>query len=148
MCGRIVAGTEVFEGSFLEDMEKFVPKKLTRRMIFSKNGSVFDILGKFVPITIGLTLDLREAVKQTQSWDDPVPEELRSKWVQNLWRLEKLKGIKFQRARMPENALSSEMDLIVAVDAAKQVKVVGAWGRFRLKDGGFSCQHIIGRALC
>ena len=48
---------------------------------------------------------------------------------------------------MPEHALSSEMDLIVAVDAAKQVKVVGAWGRFRLKDGGFSSQHIIGRAL-
>ena len=145
--GRLVVGTEVFDGCMLEEMEKFVPRKLTRRMIFSKNGAVFDILGKFVPITIGLTLDLREAVKQTEAWDDAVPDELRGKWVQNFLRLEKLKGIKFQRARMPESAVSIKMDLIVAVDAAKEVKVVGAWGRFKLKDGGFSCQHIIGRAL-
>ena len=145
--GRLVVGTEVFDGCMLEEMEKFVPRKLTRRMIFSKNGAVFDILGKFVPITVGLTLDLREAVKQTEAWDDAVPDELRGKWVQNFLRLEKLKVIKFQRARMPESAVSIKMDLIVAVDAAKEVKVVGAWGRFKLKDGGFSCQHIIGRAL-
>ena len=145
--GRLTIGTEVFDGHFKEDLEKFVPKELTRRMIFSKNGSVFDILGKFIPITIGFSLDLREAVKKTNAWDDSVPDEVRGKWVQNFWRLEKLKGIKFQRARMPENAVSTEMDLIVAVDAAKNVKIVGAWGRFRLKEGGFSCQHIIGRAL-
>ena len=137
VCGRLVVGTEVFDGCMLEEMEKFVPRKLTRRMIFSKNGAVFDILGKFVPITVGLTLDLREAVKQTEAWDDAVPDELRGKWVQNFLRLEKLKGIKFQRARMPESAVSIKMDLIVAVDAAKEVKVVGAWGRFKLKDGDF-----------
>ena len=128
-------------------MEKFVPKKLSRRMIFSKNAAVFDLQGKFTPIMVGLKKDLREAVKQTLGWDDAVPDELRSKWVKNFWRLETLKGIKFERARMPESAVSTEMNLIVAVDAAQEVKVVGAWGRFRLKSGEFSCQQIIGRAL-
>ena len=145
--GRLVVGTEVFEGSLVEDMEKFVPKKLTRRQIFSKKASVFDILGKFIPITVGMQLDLREAVKLTTGWDDSVPENLRSKWVQNFWRLETLKGIKFNRARMPEGAASAEMDLIVAVDAAEHVKIVGVWGRFRLNSGEFSCQQIIGRSL-
>ena len=74
--GRLVVGTQVFEGSCVEDMENFVPKKLTRRMIVSKNASIFDILGKLVPIMTGLKVDLREAVKQTIGWDDCVPENL------------------------------------------------------------------------
>ena len=48
---------------------------------------------------------------------------------------------------MPKTAVSTEMNLIVAVDAAQDVKVVGAWGRFRLKNGEFSCQLVIGRSL-
>ena len=144
--GRLVVGTEVFDGKFT-DLEKFVPKRLTRRMVVSKVASVFDLYGKFTPTMTGLKVDLREAVKQTTGWDDPVPEELRSKWIKNFWKLEKLRGIKFERQRMPSNAVSTDMDLIVAVDAATQVKVVGAWGRFRLDSGDFSCQQIIGRSL-
>ena len=79
--GRLVIGTEVFNGSMLEDMDKFVPKELTRRMIFSKNSSIFDLQGKLIPITIGLKMNLREACQQTSGWDDPVSLDLRSKWV-------------------------------------------------------------------
>ena len=50
-------------------------------------------------------------------------------------------------ARMPENAVSAKMDLIVAADASEDVKIVAAWGRFRLDNGKFSCQLIIGRSL-
>ena len=145
--GRLVIGTEVFDGSLVEDMESFVPKKLTRRMIFSKKNAVFDLLGKFTPVMVGLSKDLREAVKETNTWDDGVSDNLRSKWVQNFWRLECLRGIKFQRARMPSNAVSAEMDLIIAADASEQVKIVAAWGRFRLDNGEFSCQLVIGRSL-
>ena len=52
--GRLEAGTKVFEGDSLDAMEKYVPKDLTRRMIFSKNGAIFDMYGKFAPITSGL----------------------------------------------------------------------------------------------
>ena len=145
--GRLVIGTEVFSGSSVEDMERFVPKKLTRRMIFSKLAAVFDIPGKFTPVEVGMKRDLRSSAKLTSSWDDAVPDELRGKWVQNYWMLEKLKGIKFQRARMPETAVNADMDLIIAVDAAMDVKIVGVWCRFRLRDGGNSCQLLIGRSL-
>ena len=43
-------------------------------MIFSKNNTFFDMYGKFVPITVGFKLDLRQAVKMTEGWNDPVPE--------------------------------------------------------------------------
>ena len=144
--GRLEVGTEVFEGSF-GDLEKFVPAKLTRRMIFSKNHSVFDITGKLVPVLAGMKLDLRQTAKLTDGWDSAVPEELRSKWIKHFWRLETLKGIKFERARMPPNAVSTQMDMIVAADAAEWIKIVRAWVRFRLDTGKFSCQLLIGRSL-
>ena len=103
--------------------------------------------GKLVPILIGFKFDLRESINQTSGWDEPVSAELRSKWVRNFLRIEKLRGIKFSRARMPVNAVSTDMDLITAVDAASEVKIVGTWGRFRLDTGKFSCQQILGRAL-
>ena len=62
--GRLLVGTQVFEGSMVEDLNKFVPQQLTRRMIFSKKYSIFDILGKFTPIDMKLKLDMSEAVSQ------------------------------------------------------------------------------------
>ena len=104
-------------------------------------------MGKFVPIWSQFKVDLRDTVKLTEAWDDPVPPELRYKWVNNFHRIERLRGIKFTRARMPNTAVNTNMDIIVAVDASEKMKVVGAWGRFRLKSGDFSCQLIIGRSL-
>ena len=46
--GRLTAGTQIFEGKFgtLEEMDIFVPKKLTKRIIISKFMGVFDLLAK------------------------------------------------------------------------------------------------------
>ena len=112
----------------LDDLEKFVPQKLTRRIVFSKNHSIFDSLGKLAPVMSILKADLRGVVKVTEGWDDPIPLESRSKWIQNFWMLEKLRGQKYQRATMPEDAVDSKMDIIIAVDAAEIIKMLGAVG--------------------
>ena len=57
--GRLLVGTQVFEGNMHEELEKFVPQQLTRRMIFSKKASLFDILGKFVPVETKLKLEIQ-----------------------------------------------------------------------------------------
>ena len=48
---------------------------------------------------------------------------------------------------MPADAVSEKMNIIYGGDAALQVKITGAWARFKLKDGKYSCQHLIGRSL-
>ena len=58
-----------------------------------------------------------------------------------------LRGIRFKRAKMPADAVSEKMNIIYGGDAALQVKITGAWARFKLKDGKYSCQHLIGRSL-
>ena len=146
--GRLVVGTEVFEGKILEDMDKFVPQRLTRRMVVSKKASLFDVLGKLTPISARLSLDLRQVMKETDSWEDIVSTSLRARWVENFFLLEQLRGIKFCRARMPKDAVSAEMELIIAGDTAQEhLKISGVWGRFKLKSGSYSNQHLIGRSL-
>ena len=48
--GKLIAGTEVFKGSF-EDLKKFVKKPLTRRQIVSKFSALYDPFGKLTPLT-------------------------------------------------------------------------------------------------
>ena len=78
----MVVWTQVLDESMTDDLEKFVPR-LTRRIFFSKNHSIFDPIGKLAPVMSILKMDLREVVKLTEGWDDPVPEETRSTWFKN-----------------------------------------------------------------
>ena len=145
--GRIKAGTELFEGAMEEDMEKFVPLKVTPRQIASKYLSFYDILQISLPVTAGMKRDLRRVMKETDGWDVPITPELRSAWVKNLWTLERMKGLKYMRAKMPEDAIDEKMRMLVLVDAAKMLIVAGVWVGFKLKSGGWSCSFLIGRAL-
>ena len=55
--GKLDNKTTFFDGKF-EDLEKFVPVALTRRIVASKFAGILDILGKFVLVLIGLKLNL------------------------------------------------------------------------------------------
>ena len=143
--GRIKVGTEIFSGSF-EDLSKFVPRTFTRRMVASKFLSFWDPLGKFCPVTAGLKIDMRAVHNNTTSWDDYMPTELKDKWTRNLWAMYRLQGIEFHRAVVPEDAANTDLELIVAADAA-DVKVAVVYGRFKRRNGQYSCKHMIGRTL-
>ena len=144
--GKLDENTVMFDGKF-GDLDNFVPKKLSRKQIASKLASIFDMCGKFAPVLIGLKVDLREVVKATESWDEPVSDLLRNKWVSNFWKLEQLRGISFHRPIMPDSAVSPKMRVITCIDASLEAMMFGSWGCFQLKDGSWSCRLIIGRGL-
>ena len=125
--GKLDDKTMFFKGEFA-DLDKFVPAALTRRIVASKLASIFDITGKFVPILIGLKVDLREVVQLTGTWDKPMASDLRNKWLENFWKLEQLRGMQFHRAVMPENAVDTKMRLITSVDAALDTYMVEIYG--------------------
>ena len=151
--GRLGNNVKTF-GSFgvspaetLNLLDEFTPKKLTRRMVASKRASIFEILGKFAVILISSSVLLRLTMKLTLGWDDGMPADLRDKWLKQFLLWEQLRGIQFDRAMMPADAVDSKLRLIVAVDAAKQAMVVGGWAGFKKADGDYSCQLMLGRAL-
>ena len=144
--GKIQIGTETFSGGF-SDLLKFVPDKLTRRQVVSKFHSFFDPLGHFVPITAAMKVHMRMAVKETEDWDSVISPDLRRLWVKNFWRLHNLRGIPFNRAKIPSDAVNTDMYLIAAVDAANDLKIAGVYARFLRTNGKWSSQLLIGRSL-
>ena len=143
--GRVV-GVDIFEGGNFAKMDQFVPKVLTRRMIVSKRASLYDFLGKLEPIKAKLKIDEREVVLLTRGWDDAVDPNIRNKWLHNFLLLEQLRGIRFSRARMPLTAVDTKMRLITLVDAAQSVIMMVTYCGFKLTDGSWSCQQLLGRS--
>lgn len=143
--GKLDENTVFFDGEF-GDLDSFVPAKLTKRIACSKLASIFDPYGKLAPILIGLKTDLREVNRATTSWDEAMSAKLRNKWLENFWRLEKLRGLKFHRPIMPEDAVDTKLRLTTGGDAAKALSI-GSWGGFKRKNGRWSCKLILGRAL-
>ena len=154
--GRLDDNTDFFhptergsEKQHLEELDKFVPEILTRRICASKAASVFDIRGLLAPIMTTVKVLMSQTVKATagESWDSPIPTELRNKWLEAFLRVEECRNLGYQRAVMPDNAVSRDLRLICLGDAAEQMTMVGVWGGFPLKDGSFSCSLIIGRSF-
>ena len=148
--GKLSSDTQIFDGNFgldLDSMEKFVPQSLTKKMIVSKFMGVFDLLGKLVPLTSRMKRDMRAMMKGTPSWDSVVAPEHRTIWVKNFLDLEKARGYKFSRPRMPVDAIDTKMRLLVLVDAAKELIVIWAGVGFKRKNGTWSCAQLIGRSL-
>ena len=147
--GKVSPTAVYFEGHSLDDMNKFVPDPLTKRQAASKFASVWDLTGKLAPLLAGMKVNLRETFLSVGpgNWDEPMPPDLRQKWVKNFWLIEQLRGLKYERAVMPSDAVNTKMRLLSGVDAAQSVLMMGCWGGFELKDGSWSNQLILGRSL-
>ena len=151
--GRLSSKVKIFDGTnlspqnLLSKLDEFTPSSLTRRMVASKRASIFDVVGNLAVLLIRSSVLLRATVKSTNNWDDVMSADLRSKWLKEFLLWEKLRGLQFDRAIMPHDAVDSKMRVIVAADAAQPAMVIGSWGGFRKLDGSWSCQLILGRAL-
>ena len=85
-------------------LDDIIPEEFTRRNCAGRVGEVFDLVGRFVPITAGFKLDLHELCTTGLDWGDHIPSELQDTWQQNFETISKLGEIKFRRAIVPEDA--------------------------------------------
>ena len=76
---------------------------MTRRGILSTVASVYDPLGFLAPFVLTGKQILQEMCRQGAGWDDPLTEELQSRWER--WRedLPGLASVKISRGYQPEN---------------------------------------------
>ena len=116
-------------------------------MVASKFASIFDLSGKLGPVLAEAKDLLRDTVEATADWDVPMQNEFRTKWLTQFLLWEKLRGLRFERAIMPSDAIDGRMRLIVNCDFAKKMLVVGTWAGFKRKSGEWSCQHLLSRNL-
>ena len=90
---------------------------LTVSQDVSVPGEVFDLLGRFTPITACFKLDLSDLSKRRLDWDDSIPNELMPTWKNNFEIISKLREIKFQRVIVPKDSLNLDMETIEMADA-------------------------------
>ena len=88
-------------------------QELSRRMVCSKFASIYDLTGKLGPVMAEAKDLLRVTIEATEDWDVTMPENLRDKWLKQFLLWEKLRGLKFNRAVMPDDAVDSNMRLIL-----------------------------------
>ena len=58
-----------------------------------------------------------------------------------------MKGLQFNRARVPTDAANTNVQLVAAVDASNELKAAAVYARFLRTNGQYSSQLIIGRTL-
>ena len=88
--GKLREDTQFFTGD-PEQINSFVPKKLTRRHVTSKYASIFDPTGKLGPALADTKDLLRETIEATDGWDTAMPDTSRDRGLKQFLFWEKLK---------------------------------------------------------
>ena len=103
--------------------------------------SCYDINGLFGPITITLKISLRDLFRKelNLSWDDPIPEELKKKWVKLLQMVKRVEEVTFRRCIKPDQPVVGKPILILSNDASTEAMCATAHVRWELENGSFLC---------
>ena len=122
-----------------------VPEKLTRRDCVSKVSQIFDPFGRVSPIIGGMKIDMHELVSRKLDWDDQIPDDPNTIWVQNFETILELRHVTFNRDIVPYNAKHLDICTLDTADASNQLICIAIYVRFILSDGGQSCQLVFAR---
>lgn len=133
-------------GKKSEESNNYIPEKFTRKNCAGRVGEVYDLLGRFTPITAGLKLDLNVLCRRGLDWDDPIPPDLVSDWKNNFEMISKLGEIKFRRVIVPVDAVSLDMETIEMGDASETLACSALYVRFERKNGSYHCQLLFARS--
>ena len=129
-----------------EDIWEALRLTFTKRTLQGQLARIYDPLGLATPITAMIKLDLAEVVELKTDWDEKLPERLLPKWVETLIRIQRLRRIAFPRSVMPDHPRSTRLQLIVSVDASKDVAVAAVHARVPLSTGGYECRLLVAKS--
>ena len=119
-------------GKKLQSLERnAIPKHLTCRHCVSKVAEIYSLVGKITPLTAMMKCDLHELVTRKLDWDDRIPDRLQHFWESHFEMIKKIKGIKFNRAVVPDDAISLDINTIDTGDASHHLACAAIYARFK-----------------
>ena len=134
-------------GKKLQSLERnVIPKHLACRHCVSKVAEIYDLVGKITPLTAMMKCDLHELVTRKLDWDDKIPDSQRHVWESYFEMIQNIKGIKFNRAVVPDDAISLDINTIDTGDGSHHLACAAIYARFKRKSGNYSCQLIFSRS--
>ena len=94
--------------------------RLTKREILRKSAKIYDPLGLLSPATIRSKLFLQDSWSRKLTWDQKIPSEIRTEWLNIDDDLNKCSIVSFPRRFFNQNTNSGEKpNLHVFTDASK-----------------------------
>ena len=103
-------------------------------------------LSKVTPITCGSKLNVNELSRKKLDWGDTIPDDLRKVWVDNFQLINEIGTVTFNRAIVPANAVSLDIETLDTADASQNLVCVAIYARFQLPQNMHSCQLIFSKS--
>lgn len=122
-----------------------IPLKLTRRMVLEQVMKVYDPLGLVSPFTLQAKCYLREKWVLGLQWDEPLPDELRGRWIGYFEQLVHLPSQSFDRCLRPHDA-AGQPSLILFSDGSEIAYGVAAYIRWKLTDGSYFARLVCSKS--
>jgi hypothetical protein len=126
--------------------DNIIPERLTRKHCASKVAEIYDLCGKITPIVSSMKLDLHDLVVKKLDWDDVIPDNMRGIWENHFEMISEIKHIRYNRALVPDDAVSTDINTLDFGDASMEMACVAIYVRFLRRNGEYSCQLILGRS--
>ena len=137
-------GAHVNNDLMMCDVPEMIPATLTRRMVLSQVMKIYDPLGLLSPFTLQAKVFLRETWSLKLSWDDPLPEDMRNKWVRFFTLLYEVDINEYPRCLRPENAVGNPW-LVILSDGSDVAYGFAAFARWELSNGQHECNLIMAK---
>ena len=123
-----------------EEFSKLVDPVVTRRLMSSNVARIFDPCGWWCPVILESKLLMRQSWCDNFGWDDPLPLDLSTSWLNFLKSLLSLETVCFPRSLWPEEEVIGLPMLIVFSDGSVSAFGAVAYIRWKLASGGYwSC---------
>jgi hypothetical protein len=122
-------------------------RPLTRRGILSTVSSIFDPLGMVAPLLLTGKKILQELTRDGADWDDPIPEEIKTRWVKWKEELLLLADLNIPRCYKPNNfGKVKTAELHHFSDASQQGYGQCSYLRLVDEDDKVSCSLVMGKS--
>jgi hypothetical protein len=111
---------------------------ISKRNCLAFLAQLWDPLGFISPITIKFRIDLQELWSAGFSWDEILPQNIQTKWIENVQSMNQLLMFELDRKLKPNNAIGSP-EVHGFSDGGEQAFGGVIYLRWKLDDGSYRC---------
>ena len=144
--GKKDRGLNLEEGLNLNNfMDK--TQTLTRRQALQITMSLYDCLGLFAPISLGLRLRMQQLIEKSKEWDEVLPAAEVSDFRGAVLEALLMKDVSLPRCITPKGYNPKKLPILVGFsDASQQAVGYVFYVRYELLDGTFEARILTAKA--
>jgi hypothetical protein len=140
-------GVKIQKDLDLFDLIHNLPEIITKKIVWRIAMGQYDILGLASVFFVRLKLvmrDLSDEDGRAIGWDDPIPEDVKKRFVIVLDQMKHMLSLRFPRCVAPQGK-GCAYDLLVFADGSKQAFCTLAYLRYKISETEYKCTLLSGK---